>query len=193
MILIADPDRANRAVMYELLRRAGHEPLVVASGEEALEAAQRERLKLALLEVALPGICGYEVCRQLRNEYGESVSIILVSGTRTEPFDRVGATLLGADDYLCKPIAPDDFLARVVRLLRHATAAAPDSQLTPRERDVLDLLAQGLTQREIAEQLCISEKTVGTHVGHILSKLGVRNRLEAVTLAHRRHLVSALS
>jgi DNA-binding NarL/FixJ family response regulator len=190
MILIADPDEGTRAVMHSLLRQAGYEPVAVASGEEALEAAHRRRPRLMLLEVCLPGICGYEVCRRLRDEYAESVSIILLSGTRTESFDRVGATLLGADDYLCKPISVDDFLARVERLLRHA-AVNPGAQLTPRERDVLGLLAQGLSQREIGERLCISEKTVGTHIGHIFSKLGVRNRVEAIALANRRHLVSS--
>jgi DNA-binding NarL/FixJ family response regulator len=189
MILITDPDESVCAFMFGVLRQAGHEPIAVASGEEALEAARRERPRLVILEVCLPGICGYEVCRQLRDQYAESVSIILVSGTRTQSFDRVGGTLIGADDYLFKPIAADDFLARVGRLLRHAAAGHPRSQLTPRQHDVLGLLAQGLGQKEIADRLCISEKTVGTHIEHIFSKLGVRNRLQAVALAHRQHLL----
>jgi len=190
-ILMTDPDESCRAEMSGLLRDAGHESSGVASGEEALEAARRQRPRLVILELCLPGICGYEVCRRLRDEYGETVSIMFVSGTRTESFDRVGGILLGADDYLSKPLAADEFLARTGRLIRRAWTSTSSlaSRLTPREHDVLGLLAQGHSQREIAERLAISHKTVGTHLEHIFVKLGVRSRLQAVSLAHRYHLV----
>jgi DNA-binding NarL/FixJ family response regulator len=190
-ILMTDPDERCRAEMSSLLRDAGYEPSGVASGEEALEAARSQRPRLIILEICLPGICGYEVCRRLRDEYAESVSIMFVSGTRTESFDRVAGILLGADDYLSKPLAADEFLARVGRLIRRpATSTSnPAWRLTRRERDVLGLLEQGLSQREIADRLLISHKTVGTHIEHIFLKLGVRNRLQAVSLAHRYHLV----
>ncbi len=188
-ILMADPDERWRAEMSRLLRDAGHDTSGVSSGEEALEVARRQRPGLVILEVCLPGICGYEVCRWLRDRYGESVSVIFVSGTRTQSFDRVAGILVGADDYLCKPIAADEFLARIGRLLRHASATDPGPKLTPREREVLGLLAEGLGQTAIADRLCISEKTVGTHIEHIFVKLGVHNRIQAVALAHRHHLV----
>ena len=187
---MADPDERCRAEVSGLLRDAGHDPSGVASGEEALEAVRCQRPGLVILEVCLPGICGYEVCRRLRGRYAESVSIILVSGTRTQSFDRVGGILVGADDYLCKPIAADDFLARVGRLLRHTAATDPGPRLTRREREVLSLLGEGLGQKDIADRLCISEKTVGTHTEHIFSKLGVHNRAQAVAHAYRYQLVS---
>jgi DNA-binding response OmpR family regulator len=68
--------------------------------EQAIEMAQRERPRVVVLEVCLPGICGYEVCRELREVFGEGLSIVFVSGTRREPHDRVAGLLLGADDYL---------------------------------------------------------------------------------------------
>ena len=192
-ILIADPDERCRFEMSNLLRDAGHEPSGVASGEEALQAARNQRPRLIILEICLPGICGYEVCLRLRNEYADTVSIMFVSGTRTESFDRAGGILLGADVYLSKPLAADEFLAQVGRLIRRPATSTSDLavRLTRRELDVLDLLAQGLCQKEIAERLLISPKTVGTHMEHIFVKLGVRNRLQAVSLAHRRHLVGA--
>jgi len=189
-ILLADPDECSRAFVSSLLREAGHEPIAVASGEEALDAALRQRPRLVILEVCLPGICGYEVCRRLREDFAETVSIMLVSGTRTEPHDRVAGILLGADDYLGKPPAADEFLARVGRLVCRSASptASPAPSLTGREREVLGLLEQGLAQREIADRLCISHRTVGTHIEHIFVKLGVRNRLQAVALAHRHQL-----
>jgi DNA-binding NarL/FixJ family response regulator len=184
-ILVVEPDERNRVAMSDLLREAGYQPVAVAAGEEALEATRRLRPGVAILEICLPGICGYEVCRRLREEHADSVSIVFVSGTRTEPYDRVAGLLLGADDYLCKPIAADELLARVERLARHA-ATDIRARLTRRECEVLWLLEHGLTHKEIAARLCISDKTVGTHVEHIFCKLGVHNRLQAVALTQRR-------
>ena len=184
--LVAEPDDDARAVMGDLLREAGHEPIMMSSGEELLDVARTERPGLVILEICLPGICGYEVCRRLRSEYRETVSIVLMSGTRTESHDRVAGILLGADDYLCKPIGPDEFLARAGRLVR--PAPRPGSKLTSREREVLQLIEGGLTHKEIAGQLGINDRTVGTHVEHIFAKLGVHNRLQAVALSHRHEL-----
>lgn len=185
-VLVAEPEECSRTIILRILEEAGHESIGVGSGEEAIETARHHRPSLVILEICLPGICGYEVCRRLKEQYGESVSVIFVSGTRTESFDRVAGILLGADDYLCKPFAEDEFLARIGRLIQRPPARA---NLTPREHDVLSLLVQGLTQREIADCLVISGKTVGTHTEHIFSKLGVRNRLQAAALAHRYRLV----
>lgn len=189
-ILVADADRRSRAQMCQLLRGAGHRTHEVASGAEALATARREPPRLAILEVNLPDICGYHVCRALRQEFADRLAIALVSGARTESYDRVAGLLLGADEYLAKPIAADELLARVGRLVRRPPASERATQLTPRERDVLELLAQGLRQREIARSLTISEKTVGTHVEHLFSKLGAHNRAQAVALAYRRGLVA---
>jgi DNA-binding NarL/FixJ family response regulator len=187
-ILMTDPDERCRAEMSGLLRDSGHEVSAVASGEEALEAARRQRPRLVILEVCLPGICGYEVCRRLRDEHAEAVAIMLVSGTRTEPHDRVAGILLGADIYFSKPLAADEFVAQTGRLICRSVTLTPNPalRLTSRERDVLRLLEQGLSHREIADRLSISHKTVGTHIEHIFAKLGVRNRMQAVLLA-RRH------
>jgi DNA-binding NarL/FixJ family response regulator len=84
------------------------------------------------------------------------------------------------------------FLARVRRLVRHASPAAESSigLLTPREREVLRLLVQGLAADEIAKALFISKKTVGTHLEHIFTKLGVRSRAQAIAVAYRDELVA---
>jgi DNA-binding NarL/FixJ family response regulator len=90
-----------------------------------------------------------------------------------------------------KPFSPDELVARVQKLTGRFQAqpqAAP-SRLTKREREVLSLLAEGKSQAQIARVLAISPKTVGTHIEHILSKLGVRSRSQAVALAYREGLV----
>jgi DNA-binding NarL/FixJ family response regulator len=89
-----------------------------------------------------------------------------------------------------RPFAPDELLARVRRLIHGAPSSSnTKARLTHREREVLGLLAEGLRQKEIASRLFISERTVGTHIEHILAKLGVRSRAEAVAVAYRQDLL----
>jgi DNA-binding NarL/FixJ family response regulator len=100
--------------------------------------------------------------------------------------------LIGGDDYLVKPFAPDELLARVGALLRRSgtRVAAERAQLTAREHEVLGLLAEGLEHQEIADRLIISPKTVGTHIEHVLGKLGVHSRAQAVAAAYREGLIN---
>jgi DNA-binding NarL/FixJ family response regulator len=165
---------------------AGYEAVQVASGEEALRAVREIRPSIVLLEIPLGSLSGYEVCRALREDARE-MPIVFVSGSRTESYDRVAGLLVGADDYIVKPYAPDELLTRIRHLVRRSQSLSPSvtAGLTSREREVLRLLANGLRQEDIAERLFISRKTVGTHVGNILRKLGVRSQAQAVSVAYR--------
>ena len=107
-----------------ILTRAGYATLEAATGEAALEAAELNRPEAVVLDVQLPGISGYEVCRKL-DEHGDRPPVLFVSGARIESFDRVAGLLVGGDDYLVKPFAPDELLARLHALIRRARRAAP--------------------------------------------------------------------
>jgi DNA-binding NarL/FixJ family response regulator len=195
-ILLADADRGSRTKMADLLGRIGFATEQVRTGPEALEAAARVRPALVLLEINLPEVSGYEVCRELRDLFGDDVAIIFLSVDRTEPYDRVAGLLLGADDYIVKPFDDGEFLARVRNALRHARSSSTlsshesgdEDALTSREGEVLGLLARGLDQGDIARKLFISPKTVGTHIQRVLTKLGVHSRAQAVAVAHERGL-----
>jgi DNA-binding response OmpR family regulator len=190
-ILIVDDDDAFRDVASSILRRAGYAAVAVDGGGDVVEVAHRERPRLVILDVCMPDLSGYEICRQLKESFGDGLPVLFVSGMRIESFDRVAGLLIGADDYLVKPFAADELLARVRRLVRQATALVPSlaSKLTAREQEGLRLLASGTEQDEIGRQLFISRKTVGTHIEHILQKLGVRSRTPAVALAYREDLL----
>jgi DNA-binding NarL/FixJ family response regulator len=190
--LVVEDDEGLLGLVRRLLELDGIEVIGVTSGEAALEAARAERPAIAILDVSLPGISGYEVCRVLRTTYGPQLPILFVSGARTEPYDRVAGLLIGADDYLAKPFEPEELLARVRSLLSRAAEAPRTSRLTAREREVLRLLADGLNQRDIAAALVISPKTVGTHIERILLKLDVHSRVQAVALAYREGAVGAV-
>jgi DNA-binding NarL/FixJ family response regulator len=161
--------------------------------------AHRERPALVVLDVNLSGVSGYEVCRELRDTFDRKIGVIFVSGDRTETYDRVAGLLVGADDYVVKPFDEGELLARIRRLLRHTPgvpraiggpSGSSISSLTPREREVLNLLARGFTQGDIAGMLDISPKTVGTHIQRILNKLNVHSRAQAVVLAHEQGLAN---
>jgi DNA-binding NarL/FixJ family response regulator len=124
--------------------------------------------------------------------------IIFISGERVDSYDRVAGLMLGAEDYLFKPFDPDELLARVRRSLgRTSERATTESEaaelmdaLTRREREVLSLLAAGRSSKQIARELVISPRTLGTHVQHILKKLGVHSRTQAVAIANHAGLVA---
>jgi DNA-binding NarL/FixJ family response regulator len=195
-IFVVDDDPRFRALVRDLLEQAGYRVLALDDGAAAVDAAATERPVVVVLDVNLPRLNGYEVCQRLRERLDRDLGIIFVSGDRTESFDRTAGLLLGADDYLTKPFDPSELLARVRRFSRrHAdgngngTPAAPSrlDVLTSREREVLSLLADGVAPDEIADRLVISPKTVATHIQHVLAKLGVGSRVQAVSLAlHER-------
>jgi DNA-binding NarL/FixJ family response regulator len=191
VVLVVDPDDHHRAELARLLERAGLGTVDAVTAEDGLGAAREHRPSLVILEVVLAEGNGYELCRELREEFGQRLPIVFVSATRTESYDRTAGLMVGADDYITRPYDPGEFIARARRLLgRTPPEFGSDSpSLTGREREVLTLLVEGLTQKEIARQLSISFKTVGKHIEHILAKLNAHTRTQAVARAVREKLV----
>ena len=202
-VLVIDRDPAFLADVDGALSRLGCSVLVAGSGEDGL-ALLAARPALAVVEVELPGLNGLAVLRELQERYGDELPVVLVSAEHVDSFDRTAGLLVGADDYLVKPVDTGELAARARRLLRRSGALPNgsgrrrgdrerngDSNLSPREREILQLLAAGRSQKEIAEELVLSSKTVSTHIQHVLSKLRVHSRAEAVAAAYRRGLVDA--
>ena len=192
VVLVGD-DLAFRKFAAGVLERAGFATVAVPDAETAV-AAVEGRTDVVLTDVELPGVSGYELCRRLKEQHGDSVAVMIVTGSRTEPFDRAAGILLGADDYMVKPVDAGELVARVWRLagrsntVRNSAGESLNGELgvlSRRERQVLDLLASGSDQEEIAQALFISPKTVATHIQRILTKLGVHSRAQAVALALR--------
>jgi len=202
MILIVDANRRSRLVLATLLGRAGFETVEASTGEEAVAIADATRPWLVLLDIVLPDVNGYEVCRELKDQLGDELAIVFVSGERTDAIDRTAGLLVGGDAYVVEPYDSSELLARVEQLARERgdedhkgaeaferSADALGCGLTRREIDVLGLLALGNRTEGIAGTLKISEKTVSSHLQRILSKLGVNTRAQAVALAYQRGLV----
>jgi DNA-binding NarL/FixJ family response regulator len=121
---------------------------------------------------------------------------VFLLGDRTQPIDRAAAFLVGGDDYVVKPFESDELLARVRRLLVRSAphhrepAGAPLTDLTRRELQVLQRLAEGLRPAEIATDLVISPKTVSSHMQSVLAKLGVHTQAQAVARAYENGLIT---
>jgi DNA-binding NarL/FixJ family response regulator len=199
-ILIVDNDEGARSEAAGVAVRLGYDVSSAENGDLLLEGLGEECPALAIVEVELPGASsGLELLRELHERFGDDLPVILVSAEHTTPHDRVAGFLLGADDYLVKPFDPGELLARVRRSLRRsagtngngngAHARRGAARLSPREREILTLLAAGRTQKQIASALVVSPKTVATHIQHVLTKLGVNSRAQAVAAAYRRGVV----
>jgi len=182
---VVDDDPIVCELVATTLGEHGYPTRRASDVREALYLVQRETPNVIVLDVHLPDISGYQLCRRLRDDYGDSIGIILLSGERKESLDRAAGLLLGADDYMVKPFVLDELLARVQRLAKRSRPIARTvvAGLTRRELEILRLLACGLDHVEVARDLVITAKTVEKHIEHILLKLGVHSRAQAIALA----------
>jgi len=198
MILDAEPD-------LEVVGEA-------ADGQAVVELAATGIADIVLMDIRMPGIDGIEATRRIAAASGPQVIVVTTFGLDEYVFEALRA---GASGFLLKNTPPEQ-LAEAVRLVSSGNAliapevtralveaftrapvpnAPPPEQLretlTPREIEVLTLLARGMSNTEIAEALVISEATAKTHVGHILTKLDLRDRAQAIVLAYESRLVQA--
>ena len=199
VVLIVDDVPENLAVLSDALDEAGHTVLVATDGASALERLMLVMPDLILLDAVMPGIDGFETCRRMKlMDSARDVPVVFMTGL-TETEHVVRGFDVGGIDYVTKPIRPAEVLARIsthvrnARMLaeaRHTGNAAPAAvsadlshyQLTPRELDVLAWIARGKTNRDIAEILGMSPRTVNKHLEHIFVKLGVETRAAAAAL-----------
>ncbi|MEU7006753.1 response regulator transcription factor [Streptomyces sp. NPDC046332] len=197
MILDVQPD-------IEVVAEAG-------DGAEAVEAVRRHSPDVALLDIRMPGMDGIEACRAISAESDCRTVMLTTFDSDAYVYEALHA---GASGFLLKDVRRDDLVhaVRVVargdsllapsvarRLVEEYTRPArraprPDPRLdglTARERETLLLLARGLSNAEIAAELVVSDHTVKTHVGNVLAKLGLRDRIQAVICAYESGLVTA--
>src|SRR5215216_7728953 len=112
-ILLVEDDARFREHVRVVLETSGFTVVEAETGEDAIGIAADREPSLVLLDVHLPGFSGYEICRSLREEHGQRMGIIFLSGSKIESIDRATGLGLGADDYVLKPFGPDELVARV--------------------------------------------------------------------------------
>jgi two-component system NarL family response regulator len=169
-----------------------------ANGVEAVDAFERHHPDVTLLDLRMPEMEGVEAVRQIRDRDPQAKVIVLTTYDTDEDITR--ALKAGAKAYVLKDISAEALITCIHDVLAGKTYLAPAAaaklaegvtrvQLTPRELTTLRLMADGKSNKEIASELGISDRTVKTHLGHLFEKLGVTSRTEAVKVASRRGLV----
>jgi DNA-binding NarL/FixJ family response regulator len=209
-VLIADDQRVVREGLRTLLGLLEDVEVVAvaADGEEALHLALDCDPDVVLMDLRMPRCDGVEATRKLRVQ-APRVKVLVLT-TYADDRSVIDALRAGARGYLTKDAGADEIQQALRRLIdgqavidpavQHhlldvianapedsGSSALPDG-LTPKEREVLTLIAEGLTNRQIAERLFVNESTVKTHINHLFAKVGVRDRAQAVTYAYQHGL-----
>jgi len=170
LLLVEDDDSIGQLVKHYLEQQDGWRVLWLRSGEEAVTELRRHAVRLVILDIGLPGIDGFEVCRRMRAH--SKVPIVMLTARDEEP-DRVAGLELGADDYVSKPFSPRELAARIKAILRRAEHRNDDEVLTSHQivlrRDSRDVTVSGslieLTGKEFDLLACFLE-----HPGIVLSR-----------------------
>ena len=214
-VVIADDQALVRVGLRKILE---NDPRVIVAGEavdgeDAVQAARRLSPDVVLMDIRMPVLDGIEATRRIVKARSETRVLILTTfGLDNYVYDSLRA---GASGFMLKDAPPEEIAAAVqivangdallapavTRAVIEEFARTPGStpapspppavaELTPREREVFDLLARGLSNSEICAELVISEATAQTHVARILQKLDVRDRIQAVIYAYEHHLVT---
>jgi DNA-binding NarL/FixJ family response regulator len=211
VVLADDQALVRRGFRLILETEPGIEVVAEAEdGQQAIDAVGRHRPAVVLMDVQMPGLDGLEATRRILGRAGNQTRVLIL--TTFERDDYVFEALqLGASGFLLKTAPPEDLLTavrvvaggeallspsvtrRVIQeVTRHQRRAprSPDlDRLTPRELEVLRLVAGGLSNAEIAAELYLAEATVKTHTSSVLAKLGLRDRVQAVIYAYRQGIV----
>jgi DNA-binding NarL/FixJ family response regulator len=185
-----------------------------ADGQEAVAEAQRLQPDVVLMDVRMPVLDGIEATRRLLADGGMDAKVVMLTTFDMDEYV-YDALRAGASGFLLKDVPPEQLVAGIRAVAKGDALLAPSvtrrvieefvrrppssvqtlppelAELTPRELEVLKLIARGLSNAEIAKELFVSETTVKTHVAHVLMKLDVRDRVQAVVLAYETGLAGA--
>jgi DNA-binding NarL/FixJ family response regulator len=211
-VLVADDQALVRGGFRAILEAAPDIEVVAeaADGAEAVELARRHRVEVALMDIRMPRVDGIEATKRLMSESRADTRVLILTTFDLDQYV-YEALRAGASGFLLKDVEPER-LAPSVRVVAAGEAllapsitrrligefarrpvvdadSGPLARLTAREREVLTQLAKGLSNAEIAGRLFLSEATVKTHVAHVLAKLELRDRVQAVVLAYESGLV----
>ena len=198
-ILVVDD---NPKFLADALPMYGYDVSVANDGLEAIKILNDKSFDLILLDVMMPNMDGWDTLKAIRNNKNiKYIPVIMITAV-SEDQKMVSGLKIGADDYIVKPFILPNLLARIEAVLRRAQwqkEAKPEMSLnkdvnidalTPKEKEVLALVAKGASNQEIADKLFVRDVTVKTHLNSIFKKLKVTNRTQAVLLAMQMNLIS---
>ena len=191
-LLVVDDDPNLVLLVKDYLEFRGYEVVAASNGLEALEVMRRLTPDLIICDVMMPEMDGYTFVQTLRSDRATDWIPVIFLSARGQTADRVRGLNTGADAYLVKPFEPEELVAQVEATLKHTERllqmqGAPvqpviqldrEVELTPTETKVLQYVARGMSNREIAQVMGVSQRTIESHVSNMLAKTGLHNRTE---------------
>jgi len=191
-LLLIDDDPNLILLVKDYLEFRGYEVVTAENGRKALEVLDLEIPDMIICDVMMPEMDGYTLVEHVRKDPRTNWIPVLFLSAKGQSQDRVKGLNTGADVYMVKPFEPEELVAQVEASLRFrpnppsATGgdAGPkihvpfDVELTPTELKVVQFVARGMANKEIAEQLKVSQRTIESHVSNMLGKTGLHNRTE---------------
>lgn len=193
-LLLIDDDPNLILLVKDYLEFRGYEVITAENGREALEVLEDDIPDLIICDVMMPEMDGYSLVEHVRKDPRTSWIPVLFLSAKGQSQDRVKGLNTGADVYMVKPFEPEELVAQVEASLKHGERLtkrkdrSPDDgpkihvpfdvELTPTELKVVQFVARGMANREIAEGLSVSQRTIESHVSNMLGKTGLHNRTE---------------
>ncbi|MEO1132888.1 MAG: response regulator transcription factor [Cyanobacteria bacterium J06639_1] len=191
-LLLVDDDPNLILLVKDYLEFRGYEVITAGNGKEAIDAMDGFTPDLIICDVMMPEMDGYSFVEKVREDPDVSWIPVMFLSAKGQSSDRVRGLTTGADVYMVKPFEPEELVAQVESSLKQTERLLKmqggilqptlqldrDVELTPTETRVIHLVAKGMSNREIAEQLNVSQRTIESHVSNMLGKTGLHNRTE---------------
>lgn len=193
-LLLVDDDPNLILLVKDYLEFRGFKVITAENGQEALSTLESQTPDMIICDVMMPEMDGYSFVQKVRENAETSWIPILFLSAKGQSQDRVKGLNTGADVYMVKPFEPEELVAQVESSLKQAARLAQrqaaggdtaptiqvpfDVELTPTELRVVQFVARGMANREIAEELSVSQRTIESHVSNMLGKTGLHNRTE---------------
>jgi DNA-binding NarL/FixJ family response regulator len=193
-LLLIDDDPNLILLVKDYLEFRGYDVITAENGREALEVLEQDLPDMIICDVMMPEMDGYSLVKHVREDARTSWIPILFLSAKGQSQDRVKGLNTGADVYMVKPFEPEELVAQVESSLKQASRlihhqnrdgdGSPkiqvpfDVELTPTELKVVHFVARGMANREIAEEMNVSQRTIESHVSNMLGKTGLHNRTE---------------
>ena len=203
LVHVVDDDASFRTAIERRLKKAGYKVAIYPSAQDLLDGLPSEsELGCILLDVRIPGLSGPELQARL-SELGSTLPIVFLTGY-ADVQTTVRAIKAGAEDFLIKPVSSEELLGAVERALAHHQLArgrrgkldairAHIATLTPREREVFELVIRGKTNKQVANVLGTTERTIKAHRHRVMEKMQVPSLAELVSLAERAGVLGDLA
>jgi DNA-binding NarL/FixJ family response regulator len=194
-LLLIDDDPNLILLVKDYLEFRGYDVMTAENGREALEVLDNKIPDMIICDVMMPEMDGYSLVKHIRQEPRTNTIPVLFLSAKGQSQDRVKGLNEGADVYMVKPFEPEELVAQVESSLKQikrlvdnkgrgivgeapTIIVSPNVELTPTELKVVQLVAKGMANRDIAEQLNVSQRTIESHVSNMLNKTSLKNRTE---------------